>query len=141
MLRFAAALVAVLVLAGPTTAQDGSLIGRWRTDAQGGVVEIHACGSALCGRVVDATPLRLNPDQKDVRNRDPNLRQRALRGVRVLHGFTGGPSVWNGGPLYDPDSGQRASRGTLTLVRRDRLSVRGCIAPLLCRTQTWSRIN
>lgn len=141
MVRIAAALIAGLVLAGPAAAQDGSLIGRWRTAAQGGVVEIHACGAALCGRVVDAAPLRRNPDQKDVRNRDPNLRERPLRGVRVLDGFRGGPTVWNGGPLYDPDSGQRASRGTLTLVQRDRLSVRGCIAPLLCRTQTWTRIN
>ncbi|VXB02056.1 DUF2147 domain-containing protein [Brevundimonas sp. G8] len=141
MFRAAAALITGLVLTGSATAQDGLLIGKWRTAAQSGVVEIHACGSALCGRVVDAAPLRRNPDQKDVRNRDPNLRERPLRGVRVLDGFTGGPTAWNGGPLYDPDSGQRAARGTLTLVERDRLSVRGCIAPLLCRTQTWTRIN
>jgi uncharacterized protein (DUF2147 family) len=141
MMRIAVGLIAGLVLAGPATAQDGSLIGKWRTAAQGGVVEIHACGPALCGRVVDAAPLRRNPNQKDVRNRNPDLRDRPLRGVRVLDGFTGGPTAWNGGPLYDPDSGQRASRGTLTLVGRDRLSVRGCIAPLLCRTQTWTRVN
>lgn len=140
MLRFAAAMLVGLAVAGPASAQDNPLLGRWRTAAQGGVVEIHRCGAALCGRLVDAAPLRRNPDQTDVRNRDPSLRTRPLRGLRVLDGFTGGPTTWTGGPLYDPDSGQRAGRGSLTLVERGRLSVRGCIAPLLCRTQTWTKL-
>jgi uncharacterized protein (DUF2147 family) len=140
MLRIAAAMLVGLAVAGPASAQDNPLLGRWRTAAQGGVVEIHLCGAALCGRLVDAAPLRRNPDQTDVRNRDPSLRTRPLRGLRVLDGFTGGPTTWTGGPLYDPDSGQRAGRGSLTLVERGRLSVRGCIAPLLCRTQTWTRL-
>lgn len=141
MLRLVAALIVAGIAAGPASAQDASLIGRWRTAAQNGVVEIHACGPALCARVVDAAPLRRNPDQKDVRNRDASLRDRPLRDLRVLDGFRGGPTTWNGGPLYDPDTGQRAARGALTLVERDRLSVRGCIAPLLCRTQTWTRAD
>nr|WP_314526877.1 DUF2147 domain-containing protein [uncultured Brevundimonas sp.] len=141
MSRVAAALIFAGIAAAPASAQDAPLIGRWRTTAQDGVVEIHACGPALCGRIVDAAPLRRNPDQKDVRNRETRLRDRPLRGLRVLDGFTGGPTTWTGGPLYDPDSGQRAPRGTLTLVARDRLSVRGCIAPLLCRTQTWTRAD
>lgn len=141
MLRAVAAMTLALAMAGPAAAQDSALIGRWRTAAQGGVVEIHPCGAHLCGRVVDAAPLRRNPDQTDVRNRDPSLRSRPLRGLRVLDGFTGGPTTWSGGPLYDPDSGQRAGHGVLTLVRPDRLSVRGCIAPLLCRTQTWTRLS
>jgi len=140
MLRFAAAMLVGLAVAGPASAQDNPLLGRWRTAAQGGVVEIHRCGAALCGRLVDAAPLRRNPDQTDVRNSDPSLRTRPLRGLRVLDGFTGGPTTWTGGPLYDPDSGQGAGRGSLTLVERGRLSVRGCIAPLLCRTQTWTRL-
>lgn len=139
MLRVAVAMIAGLMVVGPASAQDSPLLGRWRTAAQGGVVEIHRCGAALCGRIVDAAPLRRNPDQTDVRNSDPAQRMRPLRGLRVLDGFTGGPTTWTGGPLYDPDSGQRAGRGSLTLVERDRLSVRGCIAPLLCRTQTWTR--
>ena len=143
-MRFAAPILANLALVGatgaePAAAQDALLLGRWRTAAQGGVVEIHRCGAALCGRLVDAAPLRRDPDQTDVRNRDHALRTRPLRGLRVLDGFTGGPTTWTGGPLYDPDSGQRAGRGALTLVEGGRLSVRGCIAPLICRTQTWTR--
>lgn len=129
----------VLGTASPAIPQEASIIGRWRTPAEGGMVEIQRCGATLCGRLVDAAPLRRNPDQKDVRNRDSSLRDRPLRGLAVLQNITGGPTVWQGGPLYDPNSGQSAARGTLTLVDGNRLSVRGCIARLLCRTQTWRR--
>lgn len=139
MIRAAAGLVLALAAAQPVAAQEASILGRWRTPAEGGVVEIQRCGDALCGRLIDAAPLRRNPDQRDVRNRDASLRDRPLRGLTVLNRFTGGPSEWRGGPLYDPNSGQSADRGTLTLVDGDRLSVRGCIARVLCRTQTWRR--
>ena len=62
MLRLVAALIVAGIAAGPASAQDASLIGRWRTAAQNGVVEIHACGPALCASVVDAAPLRLMSD-------------------------------------------------------------------------------
>ena len=137
--RGVAMIAALMAVADPAWAQDSSLLGRWRTTAQGGIVEIHKCGAGLCGRIVDAAPLRRDPNQTDVRNPDPALRSRPLRGLRVLDGFTGGPMTWTGGPLYDPDSGQRAGRGVLTLIEGGRLSVRGCIAPLLCRTQIWTR--
>ncbi|MNU92701.1 hypothetical protein D3C71_826250 [compost metagenome] len=120
-------------------AQDDALLGRWRTPAQNGVVAIERCGAVLCAKVVDAAALRANPDQRDVRNRDPALRTRPVKGLTVLRAASGGPRVWNAGPLYDPDSGQGAATGTLTLIEPDRLAVRGCIARMLCRTQTWTR--
>lgn len=138
------ALVAGLCLLGvssPAVAQDASILGRWRTPAEGGVVEIQRCGAALCGRLVDAAPLRRNPDQRDVRNRDASLRDRPLRGLPVLQNLTGGPTAWRAGPLYDPNSGQSAASGSVTLVDQNSLAVRGCIARLLCRTQTWRRVR
>ncbi|HUH09168.1 MAG TPA: DUF2147 domain-containing protein [Brevundimonas sp.] len=133
-----AACLAVMA-ASPAMAQDDALLGRWRTPAQNGVVAIERCGAALCAKVVDAAALRANPDQRDVRNRDPALRTRPVKGLTVVRAASGGPRVWSAGPLYDPDSGQRAATGTLTLVEPDRLAVRGCIARMLCRTQTWTR--
>ncbi|WP_292227272.1 DUF2147 domain-containing protein [Brevundimonas sp.] len=137
------ATVAGAVLAAvPAAAQDGDVVlGRWRTSAQNGVVVIERCGASLCGRLIDAAALRTNPDQRDVRNRNAALRDRPLQGVLVLQAFSGGPQEWSGGPLYDPETGQGAPTGTLKLVSADRLAVRGCIAPLLCRTQTWTRLR
>lgn len=127
-------------MAVPTlaAAQEASILGRWRTASEGGVVEIHRCGQAICGRLVDAAALRADPNQRDARNRNAALRDRPLRGLLVLRGFTGGPTRWTGGPLYDPESGQSAGSGTLTLSG-DTLTVRGCIGPMLCRNQTWRR--
>ena len=139
MIRPLVGVVIALVVAAPAAAQQGSILGRWRTTAENGIVEIHRCGQAICGRLVDAAPLRRNPDQRDVRNRDASQRQRPLRGLLVVRDFTGGPTEWRGGRLYDPNSGQQADRGTLTLNGDGQLIVRGCIAPLLCRTQTWRR--
>lgn len=133
-------MLAVLT-ASPVWAQDGGLLGRWRTSAQDGVVVMERCGSAVCGRLHDAAPLRADPNQRDVRNRDAALRARPLKNLKVLDRFSGGPKTWSGGPLYDPDTGQGAGRGTLTLVDDDTLAVKGCIAPLLCRTQTWKRVR
>lgn len=139
--RLAAGVAVVLATATPAAAQVAAIEGRWRTPAEGGIVEIQRCGGALCGRLIDAAPLRRNPDQKDVRNRDASLRNRPLRGLAVLRNFTGGPTVWRGGPLYDPDSGQGAESGTLTLVDENSLAVRGCVARVFCRTQTWRRVR
>lgn len=124
---------------GAQVAGDRTLIGRWHTERKDGIVEIHACGEALCGRVIDGAPLRANRDQRDVRNPDPALRGRKVMGMRVLNGFAGGPAKWKGGPLYDPETGNRASSGTLTLVDANTLKVQGCVAMFLCRTQTWRR--
>jgi uncharacterized protein (DUF2147 family) len=137
--RGLAVMLVALGTAAPALSQEASILGRWRTPAEGGVVDIQRCGRTLCGRLVDAAPLRRDPDQKDVRNRDATLRDRPLRGLAVLQNITGGPTVWQAGPLYDPNSGQGAARGTLTLVDETRLAVRGCVARLFCRTQTWRR--
>lgn len=120
-------------------AGEEAIIGRWNTQKQGGVVEIHRCGQALCGRVVDGAPLRTNPDQRDIRNPDKALRDRRVMHLRVLHGFTGGPREWKGGPLYDPETGDGAKSGKLTLVDANTLKVKGCLMAFLCRTQTWTR--
>lgn len=138
----AALLVALLAAPAALPAANAqSVIGRWNTQKQGGIVEIHRCGEALCGRVVDGAPLRANPDQRDVNNPNKALRGRKLLGARVLHGFTGGPREWKGGPVYDPETGDGAKSGVLTLADANTLKVKGCIASFLCRTQTWKRVR
>ncbi len=138
-MRRALILAGLTMLAAPAVAIAGPApAGTWLTPA-GGVVEVSACGEALCGRLIDAEALRDDPDLRDENNRDPALRSRPLRGVDVVAGFTGGPETWTGGALYDPESGREAGRGRITLVDDDTLEVRGCLAPLLCRTQAWTR--
>ena len=129
-------LLAAAAFATPAAAAD--ITGIWATGSEGGRVEIYRCGKALCGKVVDAKRLRANPDLRDVRNSDPELRQRKLKGLVVLNGFTGGPTEWKGGPVYDPETGDGAAKGQLKLLPNGKLELKGCIA-FFCRTKIWTR--
>ena len=124
------------MIAAPAAAAD--ITGIWATGSEGGRVEIYRCGKALCGKVVDARRLRANPDLRDERNSDPRLRQRKLKGLVVLNGFTGGPTEWKGGPVYDPESGDGAAKGQLKLLPNGKLELKGCVA-FFCRTKIWTR--
>ena len=138
----AIALGLVLAVAAPAAAADGGrILGIWATGSEGGRVEIYRCGEALCGKIVDATRLRANPDLRDLRNPDESLRDRKLMGLVVLRGFTGGPSRWKGGPVYDPESGDGAAAGYLALRRDGKLEVKGCVAAIFCRTKVWTRVR
>ncbi|MEQ8434371.1 MAG: DUF2147 domain-containing protein [Oceanicaulis sp.] len=116
----------------------------WATGDNGGRVEVEPCDrdeTLLCGALVDAQVLRSEPEARDANNPDPALRNRPLRGVRVLDGFErGDDGAWTPGLLYDPEEGREISRGHVKLVAEDRLEVRGCVA-FICRTQIWERVD
>lgn len=143
-LMLAAAAVAVAGGGTATAAPQGnggSIAGLWSTGNRDGRIELYRCGAAICGKVVDAAPLRANPDQRDVKNPDRTLRDRRLKGLVVLQGFEGGPREWRGGPLYDPETGEGAGQGTLTLRADGKLEVKGCKAAIFCRTKIWTRVG
>ncbi|WP_447728874.1 DUF2147 domain-containing protein [Sphingomonas koreensis] len=138
MIRILAIVAGLTSLALPAAARD--LTGIWATGTEGGRVQIYRCGEALCGRVVDAARLRANPDLTDLRNSDAALRGRRLKGLVVLQGFTGGPAEWQGGPVYDPETGSGARNGYLKLLPDGRLELKGCVA-FFCRTKIWTRVR
>lgn len=140
MKQWRLSLAIVGLLATPATALAADITGVWATGSEGGRVEIYRCGAALCGKVVDAARLRSNPDLRDVRNADAKLRGRRIKGLVVLSGFTGGPAEWKGGPLYDPETGDGASRGYLKLLANGKLELKGCIA-VFCRTKVWTKVR
>ena len=119
-----------------------SPIGVWSTGsgADAGKVQIAPCGEALCGRVIAAARLRVDPDQRDVRNHDLALRGRPIRSLTVLRNFTGGPPVWSGGEAYDPKTGDDSKNVQLRLTSPDRLAIKGCVA-IFCRTEVWTRVR
>lgn len=133
-------LAALGLFAAPASASAADITGIWATGSEGGRVEIYRCGAALCGRVVAAARLRDNPDLRDVRNSDAKLRQRRIKGLVVLKGFTGGPVEWKGGPVYDPETGDGAARGYLKLLPNGKLELKGCVA-FICRTKIWTRAS
>lgn len=114
--------------------------GLWRTPTNNGQVRISECGQALCGRIVDSDRIRADPNLADSKNKNEALRNRPLKDLLMLQGFTGGPTEWKGGTVYNPEDGG-TYKGTLKLVDANTLKLTGCIVFPLCKTQTWRRID
>ena len=118
---------------------DARILGTWKTPKHDGKVVIEECGAAICGRVIDGRELRANPNQTDVRNPDPAKRDRRILGLNILEGYTGGPTEWTGGSVYDPQTGDSSSDSTLTLQSPNTLVVKGCRF-VFCRSEIWTKI-
>lgn len=131
-------LLALALMTGDPPAE--AVIGRWRTETRGGVVDIQRCGASICGRLVSSDKLLTNPALRDANNRDAAQRGRPLRGLLMLSGFSRDGEVWSGGQIYNAEDG-KIYGGRLTPIGRDQLKVRGCVFVPLCKTQTWTRIR
>jgi uncharacterized protein (DUF2147 family) len=125
-------------LSTAAAAMASPIAGTWHSPTKNGAVQVYDCGSQVCGRIVDGDDVRANPDIRDTKNKDEALRDRRVKGLVILQGFSGGPTEWSGGSVYDPTSGN-TYHGTLTLVDSNTMHLKGCIFGPLCRTQTWTR--
>ena len=134
----AMALAAAFALAGP--AQASPLDGLWRSPDENALVQIYDCGSAVCGKLVEADKIKANPHVTDDRDRTPALRARPLKGLVLLNGFAGGPAEWKDGSIYNPNDGD-TYQGSMRLVDPDTLKVTGCIIVPLCKTEVWKRVR
>ena len=118
----------------------GDICGVWQAQSRGARVKIAPCNDGVCGTVLYATPAKSNPLLLDVNNKDPALRGRRMVGATLITGFTGGPVKWTGGRLYNPGDGNYY-HGSLTLLDEDHLKVKGCALIILCKSQTWTRVD
>ena len=110
----AAAALSTAAFATPAFAGDPT--GLWQTPTNGGQVRITRCGQALCGSLVTSDHIRANPSALDEHNSDRAQRGRPLRNLPMLRGFTGGPTEWRGGSVYNPADG-RTHQGTIKIGR------------------------
>lgn len=132
-------LMASLFLAG-TAAQTEPVLGLWKTETRGGVVEIVRCGASVCGRLISSDGLRANPTLRDSNNAEPRLRTRPLKGLTILSGFRQDGAAWSGGRIYNADDGKTYG-ARLTPSGEHQLKVRSCVFVPLCKTQTWTRLR
>lgn len=136
-----AALAALASGALPAMAAGAdSVVGTWRTPSRHGVVQIAPCGASLCGTLLDSDNIRKNPELRDINNKDEAKRDRRLKGLQILTGFTRDDGKWTGGAVYNPEDGG-TYKGTITPAGPDTLKLKGCIVWPLCKTQTWTRIK
>ena len=134
-----ATLLLTFPLAGPALAD---LQGIWAMSDGKVTVKVDDCGGNLCARIVDLKEPISKIDGKpkvDRENPDPAKRNRPLIGLSILIGMKPtGDNFWKGA-IYHPDDGKTYS----ATVRYDgrSMKVKGCVAGVLCKTNTFVRSN
>ena len=130
-----AAAAAMLAVAAETP-----LTGRWEIQGTRTVFQFEPCDQAVCAVMESSGRIIRDPDVRDVRNPDPRLRDRRLKGMRALTGLVAsGPRTWKG-RLYSPGPGLTYDV-TVTEVDGDTLTAHGCLTPILCQTDTLKRLH
>ena len=121
-----------LVLAAAPAAAKSPLEGLWRTPKGTATVRIEPCGQQLCGKMIAAS--------NQVRRKAKKQGAPNIVGKTVLNSIERtGPNRWKS-RVFVPKLGSHVG-GSLVLKGRDLLTVRGCIAGLICKSQAWHRVD
>ena len=130
MKRFFLAFAGLCVVLAPASAAARGLEGRWKNGAM--EILIAPCGDSLCGRVVKASEKQRTKAQRGSGT--------MLLGSRVIDDIRAtGPGKWTA-DVYVASRDINA-RGTIRQVGPNRLSVRGCVLAVVCKTTHWDRIG
>ena len=95
--------------------------GTYVRPSNGSQVNFYNCGGNLCGKVVKS-------DKKE------NVGKVILTGAAKS-----GENAWKG-DLLNLDDGKTYS-GTLTLLNAKEMKLEGCVLGLLCKGETWKKVN
>jgi uncharacterized protein (DUF2147 family) len=126
------AATALLAMA-PAIANAAPPQGVWTNPQKTVRVVFQNCGSAMCGRVVWASPRA----QSDARARGGG----PLVGAMLFRDFVEEERGRWSGSVFVPDIGQTIS-GTIEQIDEDTLVGEGClIAGFGCQSQTWVRVR
>ena len=134
--------VAALAVASPALAADPH--GVWLTEPGTSRIRIADCSGALCGTIVwlkDPNDAETQKPKLDKFNADASKRSRPLMGVTIVIGMKpSGTDKWSG-QVYNAEDGKTYS-GSVTMQGANALKLEGCaLGGLLCKAQTWSRVN
>jgi uncharacterized protein (DUF2147 family) len=153
--RLLAALLVALGAGGAARADEAAdaIVGVWETahtengwahveiarrgDAYDGTIvwideELYRAGDPMAGRV-----------KVDRENPDPALRARPILGLTIVRGLRHvGGDRWDGGTIYDPESGRTYRSKAVLADGGSTLKLRGFLGiSLLGRTSAWKRLR
>lgn len=121
---------------------EGAILGTWFNTEKSAKIEIIKNGTEFLGKII-----WIEPEGKDLKtildkeNSDPNLRKRPIMGLTILYGLKFKNGIWEGGKIYDPESGKTYSC-ELKLIGKGILEVKGYMGfSWVGRTVEWSKIN
>ncbi|MFN3853691.1 MAG: DUF2147 domain-containing protein [Phreatobacter sp.] len=132
-LAIAALALASALAAGPALAQEP--IGTFVSQSGDTRVRFAPCGNQICGTIVS-----VRGQTRDEKNEDASLRGRNLVGVRMITMRPAGANAWQG-TLYNFQDG-KTYNGRMSMPNANSMSLSGCVlGGLICRSQTWTRVN
>jgi uncharacterized protein (DUF2147 family) len=131
MKHFFLALAALAVAAVPASANGkSSLEGHWKKGHL--EIVIAPCGAALCGTVVKASSRQQARAERGSGTE--------LVGAQVISNIRPtGPGTYRA-DVFVADRNVNA-RGTIREAGANRLTVRGCVLAIICKTATWERVS
>ena len=103
-----------------STAQAAEPYGNWTRPSTGTQVNFYNCGGKLCGKIIAV---------KD------QARKSTIGTVIMKGAAKSGDNVWKG-DLLNVESGKTYS-GVVTLESASALNLKGCVAGIICRGETW----
>lgn len=138
MTRMLPFLMACLLFAAPLYSQD-QIIGLWWTPKKDGKIAVYKEQERYFGKIVWGSKPR-----KDYKNPDPNLRGREVVGLVFLRDFVydAGERIWNGGKIYDPETGKTYDSKITISKDQQQMHVRGFVGlAVFGRTETFTRVK
>ena len=116
------------------TAEDA--FGVWLNPENQSHTEFYKCGAGLCAKIAKVT----DGQKTDDKNPDAAKKSRPIVGLVIMEGAKkSGANTWSG-TLYNRADGKSYS-GTVTVKAKNSLDLSGCVALVVCRTTTWTRVN
>jgi uncharacterized protein (DUF2147 family) len=112
-------------------------VGVWLNPENQSNVEFYRCGEGLCGKI---TKLATGGAPTDEKNAEADKRGRPIMGLVIMEGAKkSGPAKWSGN-LYNPVDGKTYA-GSVAVKAKDTIELSGCVALVLCRTTSWTRVK
>jgi uncharacterized protein (DUF2147 family) len=142
ILKRAALALPLLALPMGHVASAANPEGVWSMSNGKVTVKVSDCGGNLCATIIGLKEPISKIDGKpkvDRENPDPGKRARPLIGLSILIGMKpAGNNKWEGA-IYNPDDGKTYS----ATVRHDGgvMKVKGCVASVFCKTNTFVKAN
>lgn len=116
--------LASFAVALPGTANAADPYGVWVRPSTGTQVNFYACGSKLCAKIVAVAE---ESRKKEI-------------GTVIMKGSTkSGDNKWEG-DLLEADTGKIYS-GVVTMEGPTALNLKGCVAGIFCKGETWTKVK